>query len=107
MRITPGEGIVHVALHGDLGDWARSSRPHGLVLVDYDSDNTIIGITFAGPLAAKVLHNGPINALTHAQSDEIIEHVVVHEDDLKPYDADELDLLGHTLKSIAEHLIPA
>jgi hypothetical protein len=41
--------VVYIALDPN-GLWARSEFPHPLVIVDYDTEGNVIGISPAGPL---------------------------------------------------------
>jgi hypothetical protein len=90
MRIEINKGgIAHFALDVD-GEWARSSAPHLLVLADYDTDNRLIGVTFAGPLARIAVHDGVPAALVAAVGDDIQNAITTEHPDATGTDPDEL-----------------
>lgn len=103
MRITNGEGIAHVALQPGA-DWARTSTPHALILVDYDPHDNVIGVTFAGPLAATVLTDGTLKALVQARQPEILGEVTVHASGLPVLDEEELNALDDVVTAAARQL---
>ncbi|HEV2999749.1 MAG TPA: hypothetical protein VGW75_03330 [Solirubrobacteraceae bacterium] len=105
MRIeNQGDGIVHVALSPE-GEWARSSAPHALLIVDHDPSGAIIGFTFAGPLARTALAEGVPAALEQAVSDELLAGVTVHDEATPLFERDAIDALRRAVEDAIERLV--
>jgi hypothetical protein len=95
-----GGGVAYVALEPEAV-WARSTSPHLLILVDYDEGDSLIGVSFAGPLARTVVGNGIFAAFDQALSDEIVEPIMTPSGSNEPIvDRDELDAVRSAVESL-------
>lgn len=100
MRIALNKGgIAHFALHAE-GEWARSSTPHLLIIADYDAEERLIGVTFAGPLARIAVHDGVPAALGTAVSPEILDAITTTDQDTTLVDREELDRIAKAIEDI-------
>jgi hypothetical protein len=100
MRIALNKGgVAHFALDVE-GEWARSSTPHLLVLVDWDADDRILGVTFAGPLARIAVHDGVPAALEVAVAPEILDKITATDPGTQVVDRNELDRITKVFDDI-------
>ncbi len=72
------------------GTWARSTSPHLLMLADWDADDELIGVSFAGPLAHMARDEGALSALDEALSPEMLDSMEAVEPGMPVVDDDEV-----------------
>ena|ERR1700712_5014285 len=94
-----GHGIVSVALHPE-GQWASTTAPHALIVVDWDDQHDPITITFAGPLARIALSQGIPSALKEARRTG--DDIEVHQEGARAWDAEEIATLQHAVDQSVE-----